>query len=190
MNITYYSALSVPNNEKLSIARFLCSQAIALAFRGVPGIYFHSLTASTNNEQGVIDTGRARTINRYKWNDEELDAQLADTKSHHSIVFDEYIKMLRRRRNYPAFHPDSPMTVYSIASELFVLSRTSTDGEETVYCLFNLSDQEQSISHSKAKNLLNKSTVYHEILSARTVNIEKKPITLRPYQAMWLVPRG
>jgi len=190
MNITYYSALADADNQQLGITRFLCSQAIALAFRGVPGIYFHSLTATTNNDQGVRDTGRARTINRYRWNEVELNAQLADTKSHHSIVFDEYLKMLRRRRNYPAFHPDSPMTVYRIAKELFVLSRTSTDGEETVYCLFNLSDKQQSISNARAKKLLNKSTVYHEILSARTVTIEKNPLALKPYQAMWLVPRG
>ena len=76
LNATYFSALSDPKDEKLGQARFQCSQAVALAMKGIPAIYFHSLCGSSNNRNGVRQTGHNRTINRKKWEIGELDAIL------------------------------------------------------------------------------------------------------------------
>ncbi|SVD07509.1 uncharacterized protein METZ01_LOCUS360363, partial [marine metagenome] len=46
LNSTFYSALSDPKDEALGEARFLCSQSVALAMRGIPAVYFHSLCAT------------------------------------------------------------------------------------------------------------------------------------------------
>ena len=78
LNVTYFSALSEPDDPALSEARFLCSQAVALAMRGIPALYFHSFTATPNYQEGVKDTGHNRTINRRKWKADELDALLDD----------------------------------------------------------------------------------------------------------------
>ena len=47
LNINYLDALGDPDNPDedidLVIRRFLVTQSIMLALRGVPGIYFHSL---------------------------------------------------------------------------------------------------------------------------------------------------
>ncbi|MEM9929844.1 MAG: alpha-amylase, partial [Bacteroidota bacterium] len=60
MVLAYYSALAIPEDTKLGAARFLCSQALALSMRGIPGIYFHSLTATENYQEGVEETGQNR----------------------------------------------------------------------------------------------------------------------------------
>ncbi|MCA9069638.1 MAG: hypothetical protein KDA84_11975, partial [Planctomycetaceae bacterium] len=62
MNITYFSALSGPGGEsdEFHLRRFLTSQAVMLALRGIPGIYFHCLVGTPNHEAGVQETGRAR----------------------------------------------------------------------------------------------------------------------------------
>ncbi|HET6528848.1 MAG TPA: alpha-amylase family glycosyl hydrolase, partial [Balneolaceae bacterium] len=48
LNITYYDAFadSEVENSDLQVKRFLCSQIITLSLQGVPGIYFHNLTAT------------------------------------------------------------------------------------------------------------------------------------------------
>jgi len=66
LNVTYYSALSEPDNPELGEARFICSQALALSLQGIPAVYFHSLCATPNDQAGFSETGRARTLNRKK----------------------------------------------------------------------------------------------------------------------------
>ena len=56
LNCTYYSALSDLDNEQLGMARFLCSQAVALAMKGIPAIYFHSLCGTPNDLEGYKKT--------------------------------------------------------------------------------------------------------------------------------------
>ena len=38
LNATYYSALSDPKDEELGELRFLCSQSVAMAMRGIPAV--------------------------------------------------------------------------------------------------------------------------------------------------------
>ena len=60
LNISYLNGLGVPEAEEsdgLKAKRFLLSQAIMLALRGVPGIYFHSLFGSENWEAGIEASG-------------------------------------------------------------------------------------------------------------------------------------
>ncbi|MCJ7626470.1 MAG: sugar phosphorylase, partial [Anaerolineaceae bacterium] len=82
MNISYFDALSDPNSDEaldIQVKRFLVSQAILLAVVGLPGIYVHSLFGSRNWLEGVKQTGRSRTINRYKFDADELDAALGSS---------------------------------------------------------------------------------------------------------------
>ena len=67
LNINYFDALSDPASDEpldLQVRRFIASQAIQLAFMGMPGIYIHSLLGSRSWQAGVEQTGRLRSINR------------------------------------------------------------------------------------------------------------------------------
>lgn len=190
LNCTYFDALAIEGNDNLSIKRFLCSQAIALAFKGIPGIYFHSLTATPNDQEGFKETGRARTLNRRKWRRDELDAMLAKKELPQTQVFDTYIKMLRRRANHPAFSPEAKQSINDLGKELFVITRTAVDDSETIFCIFNLTDKEQVIINPQSTDLLKNTKNFYDILSARTFSSGKKGLTLQPYQALWLTPRA
>lgn len=188
LNITYYSALSIPDDVKLGAARFLCSQALALSLRGVPGIYIHSLFGTENYDEGVEETGQNRTINRRKWELPELKDHLKAGVG--KLVFNRYLRMLRRRTEYPAFHPDAAQEVYNINSGLFVHKRTSLDGEQMILCVFNLTNKEKTIKKLCPDDSFNSAGKFYDILRAREFTPGKRGFSIKPYQALWLVPRS
>jgi sucrose phosphorylase len=116
LNINYFDALSNPaGNESLDLQarRFLASQAIQLAFVGMPGIYIHSLLGSRNWHAGVQQTGQLRS----------------------------YRHLIQVRTNEPAFHPVAPQAVLNLHPALFTLRRTSRDGRSSVIAIHNVSNQ-------------------------------------------------
>jgi len=187
LNITYYSALKIAGDPDLSAQRFLCSQALSLSLRGIPGIYFHSLSATENDQAGVDASGHNRRINRRKWERAELEQHIGQGPA--KVVFTRYLKMLRRRADHPAFHPNAEQIVYDIDPELFVHSRISLEGDEIIFCIYNCSGQEKRITNPASSDLLRRTKKFYDILGSRTYGSGKKGIKLAPYQAMWLVPR-
>lgn len=187
MNITYYSALSIPEDTKLGAARYLCSQALALSMRGIPGVYFHSLTATENDLEGLDATGENRSINRRKWELSELKDHLKAGVG--KLVFNRYVRMLRRRTEHSAFHPDAPQEVFDVHSDLFVHRRTSLDGEESVFCIFNLTAKSKKIDKLCPDPNFTGAKLFYDILRAREVKPSSRGFSIKPYQAMWLVRR-
>ena len=61
LNTTYFDALRNPADAdpQWHVRRFLASQAIMLALRGIPAVYFHSLIGTANDSGAVTATGRA-----------------------------------------------------------------------------------------------------------------------------------
>ena len=187
LNVTYYSALSEPDNPELGEARFICSQALALSLQGIPAVYFHSLCATPNDQAGFSETGRARTLNRKKWQLSELDSVLNKKNTTSAKVFDWYVTTLRKRASAPAFHPDASQEVLDLGDEVFGLVRSSTDEQQSIVCLYNFSSQPKSpkpldkIKHwfpvCQAKDLI----------SGGEIEWAGKDLVLRPYQALWLI---
>jgi len=190
LNITYRDALSVPGDEKLSTARFLCSQAVMLSFKGVPAIYFHSLVGTPNYIEGVKETGQNRTINRRKYDEKELSELLNEEDSAQSNLFQKYLTLLRRRRNHPAFHPDGEQIVHQGGQKLFILERIAPDKSEKILCVFNFTDKEQILKNSAAMPIMHEASNVYDLISAKRYTPNgKKGLKLAPYQAMWLTPR-
>lgn len=191
LNITYFSALSDPESTDLGVARFLCSQAIALAFRGMPAVYFHSLVATPNWQEGVEELGHNRAINRRKYDIEELDGRLDEKGSVPNRVFERYTQMLKRRSAHAAFHPTAEQRVRDLGAAFFAFERTSTDANERLYCVFNLTAQEQRVSASEIEPSLGQSgTALQDVLAGRELKVGKQRIlAFAPYQAMWILAR-
>lgn len=144
MNISYFDALSNPiegATQELQVRRFLCAQALLLSLKGLPGIYFHSLFGSRNWQQGVAQTGMARSINREKLKLDALESELADATSIRAAVFSGYADLLRQRAGSRAFHPQGGQEVLNLGPGIFALRRTSPDGRESVLCLHNVSGE-------------------------------------------------
>lgn len=188
LNVTYFSALSDPKDPRLGARRFLCSQALMLSLRGIPGVYLHSLLATPNDTEAVEQTGINRRINRRKWPVEELQTHLSDELP--QFVFQTYLQMLRRRSAQPAFHPDAPQQVFDIDPEIFAHNRVSLNGDQTIVCLYNFTAASKSLGVESIRALDLPAGDAYDILSGRAQPIESsKPFVLEPYQALWLTVR-
>lgn len=189
LNITYASALSEPDDIALGHARFLCSQAIMLAFRGMPAVYFHSLMGTPNWQEGYEETGQPRTLNRRKWNEDELNDLLNTGDTQEGRLFNRYLTILQRRRGCPSFHPDGGMEVHELPAGLFGFTRTAPDGSHPVLCLFNLTASEQTSPPLAFSAPMRNVSQFYDVLAAAQVSLEGDRLVLKPYQALWLQPR-
>ncbi len=190
LNITYFDALSdpmhAPGNEH--IQRFLCSQTIPLSFRGVPAIYFHSLTATPNWQDGVAETCRARTINRRKWKEDELETLLRDKNTPTAQVFDEYIRRLTIRKQHCAFHPDSEQTVYALSNDVFAIERVSESEASAVAALHNVTNKTVTLDVQYKLPTLHARKEVYDLISEQPM--KSNEITLEPYQCIWLAAQS
>ena len=180
LNITYFDAMGDEPSDVTDahVRRFITSQTLAMALKGIPALYFHSLTATRNHDKGVTETGRARSINRRKWREDELVRQLDDPSSAAHRVFDELTSRLRARAGHPAFHPDQPQKVLDLDPRLFALQRG--DGEQAVVCLHNVSSEGVELQRS---HLPGSGQVWHDILTGK----EERggDIRVEPFGASW-----
>jgi len=192
LNINYLDALNDPDlpeeNVKLIAKRFLATQAIMLALRGVPGIYFHSLFGSQNWSEGVEQTGRHRTINRQKVQRTQIALELDTLTSLRHHVFTGYKKLLKARMSNPAFHPYSAQEILSIHRSIFALLRISLDGETRTICLNNVSHQSLEIVIDLKPLSLADANSFTDIISQKEFPITDHQLKIKidPYEVFWL----
>ncbi len=189
LNITYFEALSVPDdlNDPLGIARFLTSQYVAASLQGVPAVYIHSITASPNDHEGVISSGINRRINRRKWDENTIEALIKDESTPQSQVFKTYSRVLRRRANYPAFHPDADQQIVELGNDFFGVIRTTPDMGQRIACLSNFTASRQTITNiSKYLNVPEFNSL-RDIISGKNIAVEADALEFAPYQTIWFV---
>jgi sucrose phosphorylase len=193
LNITLFDVLNDPRapQPEVDVRRFLASQAIMLSLAGVPGIYVHSLFGSGNCQDCVARTGRARSINREKFDRAVLEAQLADPASTRQRVFQGYRHLLCQRRAHPAFHPHGGQQVLRLHEGIFALVRRAPAGQETVLCLVNVTPRPQAISLDLAAGEL-PAAAWQDLIGGQTYLPQRTAlsISLSGYQSMWLSTAG
>ena len=176
MNITYFDAITDPritaDDPETAIRRFIVAQAIQLSLAGVPGIYFSSLFGGRNWSEGVEETGRFRTINRRKYDEETLSDDLqGDTLR--AKVFEQYMSLLEKRASTPAFHPLGSQKILDLDTGVFAVLRQSRDGKKSVLALHNVTGN----------------TVYttlpDDIVSL--LGLDDAHINLDPYAVEWMM---
>ncbi len=189
LNVTYVNAIVDPGEPDVArkAQRFLASQAIMLAFVGVPGIYFHSLLGSQNWAEGVVQTGRARTVNREKLDYDALVAELSSPASLRYHVFHAYRDLIRIRVAQKAFHPNGRQDVLALNPAVFAIRRTAPGGDERILALHNVSEAEQEVT-LVAEHLGEGIPSHLRDLVGGTdyAWLEGLALTLEPYQVMWL----
>lgn len=179
MNISYFDALAGAPGEfapELQVRRFLMSQAFALSLRGIPGVYFHSLFGTRNHTRGVELTGRARSINRRKFELDELNAMLDEPETQHRAVFEGYKKLLGCRVTTPAFNPDAPQEILDFGDDAVIGVLRGT-ASERVFCVYNFAPTTKTISLPKGS---------YESLTDASHSIVGESVTLEPYGFRWL----
>lgn len=141
LNVSYVSAMSGMDDPGAGVSRgqtFLASQAVMLALRGTPGVYFHSLVGTENDQQGVERSGQPRRINRRKFLRSEIDQVVSQQDTLQARIYAGYRRLLRLRRQQAAFHPDGAQEVMDPGDDrLLAFVRTAPDGSEVVLVVVN-----------------------------------------------------
>lgn len=185
MNITLFDALQGTLNgpDKWQIPRFMCAHGVMLALEGVPAIYIHSLVATQNYYQGVEHTNHNRTINRYKWDEDDLEDQLSNG-SHHQVVFESMKKLIEIRKDQSCFHPNAEQFVLHISDEVFGFWRHNIGRTEMIFCLFNVTCEEQTLSLTSLN--LPSDRPWTDLVANRVYEDLYGDLVLAPYQFVWL----
>ena len=190
LNITYASALSVADDPKMGRLRFLCSQALALSMPGVPAIYFPSLIGAPNDTHAVEALGHPRAINRKRWNQSELESLLQEPDGHSSQTFQALVSLLRRRTDYPAFHPDAGQEILDVGDEIFALVRISLDSSQRILCLFNMTDHCVALTLGDLLPVLHWDSGTHgklrDLATGLLIHHLSESLEMTPYQYLWL----
>ena len=189
LNITYFDALKGTKNgeDNFQVERFLASQIVMMSMAGVPAFYIHSLTATPNYYEGVEQTKQNRTINRRKWNLDELEGIL-QSETPQKKVFTKLREFISIRKKQAAFHPNAKQEIMELGKELFGLIRES-DGQ-TITVIANLTSTDQilndkrlAVSNGLAHTKNEKPQEMFDLVS----NSKITSTILKPYQCLWLV---
>lgn len=190
LNMTWWSAFNrddADEPQELQIARYMATRSIALVLPGVPGIYLPSLFGAKNDTATALQSRDNRAINRRAIQVETLTEMLSTRTSWVRAVATRFRRMLKRRVDCPAFHPNAACRVLDVHDKLFVLVRTSIDGSQRVLCATNVS-AEPVEALVPADQLGSAEGVWRDLLSRRRADGSAKGLrlALRPYDVIWL----
>jgi len=164
---------------------FICAHAILLALEGIPAFYIHSLIATRNDYQKYEQSGHKRHLNRHQWNSSDLDLMLDDPESSHCRVFSRLKRLIRLRKEQPAFHPNATQFTLHLGDGIFAFWRQSIDRASHVFCFHNISNQEQKISLASVNLVVTED--WFDLISGVPLELDRPELVLRPYQFVWLV---
>lgn len=186
INIALFDALqgTAKGPDKWQIDRFICAHAIMLGMEGIPGIYIHSLLGTSNDYEKVENTGQNRSINRHRWQYRELASLLDSTYSQHHKVLTRMSQLIRIRKAQPAFHPNATQFTLQLGNQLFGFWRQSLDRRQSIFCISNISDSEQSILLSDI-NLIG-TDCWVDLISRDEIHDVGGYLKLAPYQTVWI----
>ncbi|MDY6820345.1 MAG: alpha-amylase family glycosyl hydrolase [Deferribacterota bacterium] len=188
LNITWYSALNNENNKEdtnTQIKRYLSSRAIALSFRGIPGIYIHGLFGSKNDSEAVLIEKETRSINRKVLDEQALINKIESKGSVTNLIFNNLEKLLTIRRNEPLFHPNNEQKILNLSKDFFILIRYNSSSN--IICVYNITNSNTKIN-IPLKNIPNPSNKWLNILDNKEIQSSNSYIelTAKPYDYFWL----
>lgn len=203
LNATYFNACQATADEqKLAhldspealerhhVDRFIATQSVVLALRGVPAIYLSLLMAGANDYDRVRQTGDNRSINRGRFDVAQWEELIANPASKEAQVLHRLTSMLRSRASCEAFHPESGQRVLRMnIPALLAFVRTPAGKSGSVICLTNFGDGPLSLSLESlwrtAQLPMESNTVAFDLLSNREIKLEGS-LRFAAYQVMWI----
>lgn len=190
LNITLFDLLtdSQDADPEISVKRFLASQAIMLSLAGVPGIYVHSLFGSRNCYPCEEESGRARSINREKFNLDDFETRLADAGNLHAQIFQGYKQLLRFRIAHPAFHPSGQQRILNISSQVFAVLRSDPIQNERLLCLINVTPNQKNVTIDLEEVKFTGRDPIVDLIDGSIYpnHSSSLDLSLESYQTMWL----
>lgn len=186
INISLFDALqgTTQGRDEWNIDRFICAHAIMLALEGIPGIYIHSLLATSNDTDKLERSGQNRGINRHEWDYEQLQSELANPESQHARVSGLLKKLVHLRQQQRAFHPNATQFTLHMGEQLFGFWRQSMDRRQSIFCIFNVSDTPQPLRIAELNLIV--TDRWWDLISGHIFDESTEVFTLAPYQVLWI----
>jgi sucrose phosphorylase len=186
INIALYDALkgTTEGEDEWNVARFICAHAIMLALEGIPGIYIHSLLATSNDLDKLEATAQNRGINRHEWDYDTLTSALGDEESQHARVSNLMKKMIHLRQQQRAFHPNATQFTLHLGEQLFGFWRQSMDRRQSIFCIYNISNQIQPLRISELNLVV--TDRWWDMISGYIFDEQTETIAVEPYQVLWI----
>ena len=186
INISLFDALQGTTQgwDEWNTDRFICAHAIMLALEGIPGIYIHSLLATSNDTDKLERSGQNRGINRHEWDYEQLQSELANPESQHARVSGLLKKLVHLRQQQRAFHPNATQFTLHMGEQLFGFWRQSIDRRQSIFCIFNVSDTPQPLRIAELNLIV--TDRWWDLISGHIFDESTEVFTLAPYQVLWI----
>ena len=187
LNISWWSAMedSGIDSNRYQFERFLLTQLLVMALKGVPAFYLPALLASENDIKKFSLTGQRRDLNRERFNSENLSPILDNSDSNANRNLKQLKKAMNVRSNLKQFHPDSPMECLSNGrSDIVVIKRGN--GPKSVYAIHNITDKKINfqLNDEDLSELNTKDLNMRDLLTS--IKYNWKNISLDPFKVIWL----
>ena len=186
INIALIDALqgTVNGADKWGLERFICAHAVMFGLEGIPGIYIHSMLGTRNDYEKLKNTHHNRSINRHRWDYDELKDALESPLNEHNHVLSKMKSLIEIRTKQPAFHPNAIQFVLHLGLQLFGFWRQSSDRKQSIFCISNITDLELTLSLSELNLIANEQWV--DLISGTEILDVCSDMQLSPYQTVWL----
>ena len=187
LNISWWSAMedSSRDSNRFQFERFLLTQLIVMALKGVPAFYFPALLASENDIKSFAVTGQRRDLNREKFKSEKLSAVFKNPESNANKNLKYLRKAMDIRSKLPQFHPKSDMECLSKGrGDIVVIKRGI--GLNAILAIHNMTENKINyrLSDSCIPELIENDFNMQDYLTSAEYNW--KNIELDPFQVIWL----
>ncbi len=189
LNISLIDALkgTFKGEDSYQLPRFICAHGIMLGLEGIPAFYIHSLFATPNDTQKMQASSNRRAINRHNWDYQQLSALLNQPDSLQHQAFNRLKLIISIRKKQKAFHPNATQFTLHFAESIFAFWRQSQDQSQSIFCIYNISDTEQSLA-LKDINLIETES-WHDLISGHPYEDPREEIVLKPYEFVWISNR-
>jgi sucrose phosphorylase len=187
LNISWWSAMedSGRDSNRYQFERFILTQLLVMALKGVPAFYLPALLASKNDIKSFSMTGQRRDLNREKFKSENLLSVLNNPESNAH----KNLKYLRNamdvRSNLNQFHPSSEMKCLSKGrSDIVVIKRGK--GLKSIFAIHNMTDNKinYQLNDNDLPQTIDNDFNMQDFLTSTKYNW--KNISLDPFQVIWL----
>ncbi|MCA9034239.1 MAG: sugar phosphorylase [Planctomycetaceae bacterium] len=189
LNVSLFDALrgTVSGEDEWQLHRFLCSQTIMMGLEGIPAFYIHSLLATPNDHDTLKRTQHNRSINRHKWDLNQLQPLLNDPETIQSQVLKELKRRMKIRAEQSAFHPNATQFTLHLSDPFFAFWRQSTDRSQSIFCVHNMTSSIQSLRFTDL-NLIS-TDLWYDAISGHQYADQVSEIEVLPYQCLWVTNR-
>jgi len=187
LNISWWSAMedSSRDSNRFQFERFILTQLLVMALKGVPAFYLPALLASENDIKSFSMTGQRRDLNREKFKSDNLLSVLNNPESNAN----KNLKYLRNamdvRSELKQFHPCSEMKCLSRGrSDIVVIKRSK--GPESVFAIHNMTENKinYQLNDNDLPEIIDNDFNMRDFLNSTKYNW--KNISLDPFQVIWL----